>query len=437
MSRAKPRKSTRSASPYELRQPSAGTSSSAPTPKSFRRHVAARASEAGERLEQRRPGPSRRPPASRRTRTRHVSSSGHGTIDRSRRLTGLRTTAALREPPCEPAARRSAGSPRPRRRPRTPRRGTAARRSRDERAHHLVVVGELADDGVRRSRRAQPAHERDVLAHARVQVALADAHEIGLGRRHGAERARELRGSVPRPSASRRAAAPASEGSSRAGREGGPIAPACSSAATRAGAARASGTGTGAPHGRPPAPASAQRAQSSSLPPHANAYIVETNARRTLGPDYCASTFNRNGRTGRRRRPATPRERPPRPTRRAGRAARASTPAGVAEKVPAPNRKPCSPVGSRPSQTCSGSIPAAVGGRGHRRELGGGRAAREQLVLAALAGEDRPRAAERAARIVIEQTPRLAVAALAVAVEREAVPERAGAELASRRPAAC
>src|SRR5689334_19150646 len=55
--------------------------------------------------------------------------------------------------------------------------------------------------------------------------------------------------------------------------------------------------------------------------------------------------------------------------------------------------------------------------------------AREDLVLAAFPGEDRPRPPERLARIVIEQTPRRSGALLAVAVEAEPVPEVPGLQL--------
>ena len=99
---------------------------------------------------------------------------------------------------------------------------------------------------------------------------------------------------------------------------------------------------------------------------------------------------------------------------------------GVARTSLPPARSPFLPVGARPSQTCSGSIPPPLAGLGHGLQQRARRAAREQLVLAALAGEDRPRAPERPARVVVEQPPRTAVAPLAVAVEGVAVPEVAG-----------
>src|SRR5262249_14372362 len=56
--------------------------------------------------------------------------------------------------------------------------------------------------------------------------------------------------------------------------------------------------------------------------------------------------------------------------------------------------------------------PAAVGGLGHVLQEGVRSPTGEQLVLAALAREDRPRAAQRPARVVVEEPPGLAVAAL-------------------------
>src|SRR4051794_35707618 len=70
-----------------------------------------------------------------------------------------------------------------------------------------------------------------------------------------------------------------------------------------------------------------------------------------------------------------------------------------------------------------GQHPAAVGGLRHVLQQRVRRAPREQLVLPPLAREDRPGATERAAGVVVEQPPRLSVAALAITVEGVAGPE--------------
>ena len=95
---------------------------------------------------------------------------------------------------------------------------------------------------------------------------------------------------------------------------------------------------------------------------------------------------------------------------------------GVAERVPLPDS---SPGGGWSSQTCSGSISPSLAVLAIVSQVAVCAASGDQLVLAALASEQRPQAAARLARRVVEeQVPVVAVGLLAVAVEREAVPDR-------------
>jgi hypothetical protein len=98
---------------------------------------------------------------------------------------------------------------------------------------------------------------------------------------------------------------------------------------------------------------------------------------------------------------------------------------GVAEKVLSPGRnRGSSSAGGRWSQTCSAirnvvPSPARAIVSRYRCGLSGG-----QPVLAALAGEQRPAAAEGQPRAGRDRLPLAAVALLAIAVEAGSVPER-------------
>ena len=108
---------------------------------------------------------------------------------------------------------------------------------------------------------------------------------------------------------------------------------------------------------------------------------------------------------------------------------------GVADSVPSPTGNPGLPPGGKSApQTCSGSRYPSLAAEAiwprRVRALRG--VAQRELVLAALAAEDRPVAADRGVVGPVlgrvrgqADVPRAAVLALAVAVEGEAVPERA------------
>ena len=127
-----------------------------------------------------------------------------------------------------------------------------------------------------------------------------------------------------------------------------------------------------------------------------------------LGRAGSVATARRRAGSGRPRRPAGRPERPARWSTRAAPGRACDHTSGVAARVPSPGGQHGSPVGGRPSQTCSEIMSLGAGGGSHRGEVRRAVLAGGDGVLAPLAGEQsasRGRGSRRCPGSVISHCP--------------------------------